>query len=396
MISYKQKYFDLKGGNDLDNVKTKDTIRFWVFNDGNPIPNHAYENLYTIIYITKDENDDSLNINVTDFKDKPFEYNIMPNLAFFGDKTPDEIKAYFLKADEKLRSRIVVCQILPNSQTPSTELGAAAAPVDLYSQIQRLESELKECNSHLATLRSQTDSKVIRVYVMRHGDRADDDAAGAEVKATVDRVEDPPLSPKGHVTARQMIDRIKIKLNGSINKIVSSPLLRCVQTAVAAREALLQEDLPTDLLDPENKIKLDFGLREVWHPKVLKRAISEVNFRTFLELSRDWSIDATILESISETGSSIEETRGIGGSADQRYRESVQRLAVESANAGHKNLLIVTHGDCLGSFVAMVAPNKSIYQVDYCGVICAEYDNKSKKWTLVNEECYGVGMMDAD
>jgi hypothetical protein len=56
------------------------------------------------------------------------------------------------------------------------------------------------------------------------------------------------------------------------------------------------------------------------------------------------------------------------------------------------NILIVTHGDALGSFVALTSSGKkSIYKVNYCGLLIADY-SKELGWTL-NENAPGVGIM---
>ena len=105
-----------------------------------------------------------------------------------------------------------------------------------------------------------------RIFVMRHGDRADDSDA---FKDLVDRPFDPPLSPMGIKTTERVVNE---RLH-EIDAIFSSPFLRCVQTAAVAQ----------NLLNVSSCI-IDSGIIEVWHPRVLKSRLCDILLRTDAEL----------------------------------------------------------------------------------------------------------------
>ena len=92
----------------------------------------------------------------------------------------------------------------------------------------------------------------VRVFLCRHGDREDYDVdrgadwkgtAAALAETTGQCVKDPPISRLGHAQARETGDYFKEILSNSLNagsavKILSSPYLRCIQTATPTAHAL--------------------------------------------------------------------------------------------------------------------------------------------------------------
>jgi len=225
---------------------------------------------------------------------------------------------------------------------------------------------------------------------MRHGDRADDHEASPEVQALVDRVEDTPLSPAGLDTAAK-VSHTHLSSQG-IEIIISSPMLRCIQTASIAASILKKPN-----------VTLDLDLREVWHPKVLKKPVYEVQLRTLEEIQRfpphfvNIVANQATLNTLGTQNTFREETRGIGGSADRRFQDEIDRLATELYKKGYKSALFVTHGDCLGSAVARFVRGKSIFEVNYCGIVRGDFDldlnTGNITWTL-GDSNPGVGIMD--
>jgi broad specificity phosphatase PhoE len=222
----------------------------------------------------------------------------------------------------------------------------------------------------------------LKVFVLRHADRADDHEASPEVQDIVDVVWDTPLAPVGFTTVQKVIGRF---VQAPFDAIVCSPMLRCVQTASAARE----------LTSTTAPVTLDTGLIEVWNDKVLKNPFAESHLRTLEELEA--KIPSAVIEYPSTLSKpTVSETRGIGGSADTRFRDAFVRLVNESVQKGHKSLLLCSHGDCIGSVVSLIFEGrKSIYSVEYCGLLVIEYDINSRTFTLdIKNSTYGVGIMD--
>ena len=211
-----------------------------------------------------------------------------------------------------------------------------------------------------------------RIFVMRHGDRADDSDA---FKDLVDRPFDPPLSPMGIKTTERVVNE---RLH-EIDAIFSSPFLRCVQTAAVAQ----------NLLNVSSCI-IDSGIIEVWHPRVLKSRLCDILLRTDAELLQfvPRAIFKHGFQSLPFVINDEGETQGIGGSADQRFRSSLTRIAIDAANSGYRSILVVTHGDCINSVGEMAG--KDIYSVDYCGLIVVDFIDSS--WQFVDS--FGIGILD--
>lgn len=191
------------------------------------------------------------------------------------------------------------------------------------------------------------------IEIFRHDARMDLDELE---KGNVDRIYDTPLSTAGVAHAELVAGR-------PADIIVSSPLLRCVQTA-----------LPTLQGRP---LLLDARFMEVYHPKVIA-SLQDFTFRTDAELPPAFYIRTA-------HGIPAEETRGIGGSADARYRSAIQDYADRAFRAGIKHVTIFTHGDCLGSFAAML--RKELYSTEYGCSITATYNGT---WEFISSNDVGI------
>ena len=168
--------------------------------------------------------------------------------------------------------------------------------------------------------------------------------------------------------------------NRGISLVVASPFSRCVQTAAFVCYIL---GIP--------KLTLLDGLGEVHHPKVLKKPIAEAQLRSLSDLELPEGIE---IDGNHTIGKKAEEIRGINGSADDRFRAEILKIAQDAARNGRHVVLVVTHGDCLASCVAMTEPPKSVYQTDYCACVCLEFNFITNQITIVAENNHGVGIMD--
>lgn len=181
------------------------------------------------------------------------------------------------------------------------------------------------------------------VQVIRHDARMDTDEMEMP---NVDRTYDTPLSTAGVAHATAAAGR-----PGDL--IVSSPLYRCIQTALPWLNGPLI---------------LDARFMEVYHPKVIV-PIQDFKFRTAHGIP-------TKLEQ-----------QGINGDADHRYRAAIQDYAERAHRAGIKHVQIFTHGDCIGSFAAMFG--KEVYSTEFGCSITGIYNGT---WTFESSNDVGIGV----
>ena len=204
----------------------------------------------------------------------------------------------------------------------------------------------------------------VDVNLHRHSLRADGDSDPA-VQATATRIHDTPLSPAG-------IDRINQKGAAPTQYIWCSDLWRCIQTAVEVQKR------------NGGIIIIDGDLGEVRHPKVLKRPVEE------FDVLDDEEVRKLTQHFIRLDPPTIrEETRGLGGTADARYRASLTRIAQWCIQRKVKEVTIISHGDSLGSLAAMC--NMSLYSIEEFGHIKATYDGT---WTYKSNADAGIMPLD--
>jgi len=251
----------------------------------------------------------------------------------------------------------------------------------ILDMIAKIDAELDALGADPKALGAAQHPPKLRIWVLRHANRADDHEETPEVKAMVEKVWDTPLAPVGHTTVQKVVE-LYMSAQGPFDTIVSSTMLRCVQTASIVRE----------LTGTTAPVRLDTGLIEVWNKNVLKYPIEEAHLMTLKELNA--VIPSAVIDYPSTISKpTVSETRGIGGSADGRFRDAFIRLANESVKKGDRNLLLCSHGDCIGSVVSLIYKGrKNIFSVEYCGLLVIDYDLESKSFTLVTT--YGVGIMD--
>jgi broad specificity phosphatase PhoE len=221
--------------------------------------------------------------------------------------------------------------------------------------------ELSKMFSRVAAYNGPTP---VDVNLHRHSLRADCDP-DETVRATVTtRIHDTPLSPAG-------IGRIHEKGAPPTQYIWCSDLWRCIQTAVEIQKHC------------GGIIIIDGDLGEVKHPKVLKRPVEEFDVLDDNEV-RKLTQNFIRLDSPEVQ----EETRGLGGSADARYRGALTRIAKWCMKRDVTEVTVISHGDSLGSLAAMC--NKELYSVEEFGRITATYNGT---WTYKSSR--DVGIIDA-
>ena len=211
------------------------------------------------------------------------------------------------------------------------------------------------------TMSSATHS--VTLHLHRHSLRADCDPS-KEVRDAVPRIHDTPLSPAG-------IARIHEKGAPPTQYIWCSDLWRCIETAVEIQK------------HNGGVIIIDGDLGEVRHPKVLKRPIEEFDVlddEEVRKLTHNFiRLDPPVIR---------EETRGLVGTADARYRNTLTRIAEWCIQRKVKDVTIISHGDSLASLADMC--KKELYTADEFGRITAIYNGN---WTYKSSR--DVGIIDA-
>lgn len=193
------------------------------------------------------------------------------------------------------------------------------------------------------------------IEVFRHDERMD----SVELeRANVDRVHDTPLSTAGVAHA------ISVAGNTTADLVVSSPLLRCVQTAIPWTNG--------------RALILDARFMEVYHPRLVG-PLHEFKFRTNDELPLAFYIRTD------HGFPKREERRGINGEADTRFRAAIQDYAEKAHRSGMKHVQIFTHGDAIGSFAQMLG--KEVYSTEFGCSITAIYNGS---WEYVSNNNVGI------
>lgn len=211
-----------------------------------------------------------------------------------------------------------------------------------------------------STPTSLPSAPAVDVNLHRHSLRADGDP-DPDVRATVTRIHDTQLSPAG-------INRIHEKGATPTQYIWCSDLWRCIETAVEIQK------------HNGGIIIIDGELGEVRHPMVLKRPVEEFDVLDDQEVRKLTQhfirLDPPVIR---------EETRGIGGTADARYRGTLTRIGEWCLRRKVSEVTIISHGDSLGSLAAMC--RKELYSIEEFGHIKATYDGT---WTYKSNADAGI------
>lgn len=199
---------------------------------------------------------------------------------------------------------------------------------------------------------------------MRHAERQDE-------HGEVDRPFDTPISEEGK--------QVAINIKFPVKKTIASPLLRTAHTAALSCGVIRWEG---GCKFNAGEVHLDARFCEVWHPKVVKTPLDQVKLLNVEELQA--AIDVPVVLHPSEHAlPSAEESRGMGGDADTRFKKAYVAIVAENPGV---DMLVVSHGDAVSALANLVG--KEVYEVNYCGWVTVGYENG--KWTFVG--AHGVGM----
>ena len=188
-------------------------------------------------------------------------------------------------------------------------------------------------------------SKIIKLFLIRHA-RQESPLCNVNV----------PLADEGLIQSKLLGERLK---NYNIDKIYSSDLIRAKSTAGIVSEIIFGENLNCEL---EELSEMDFGDMTGLSDEVIK-----VKFADYF-IKRDL-MDEDIAIPGGENGKMVYE----------RVRKAVDRIIEDAMRDNCRNIVIVSHGGAIRSFLAGVLgmpqekrfmfaknmENTSITQIDY-------------------------------
>ncbi|KAK4752318.1 hypothetical protein SAY87_021116 [Trapa incisa] len=237
-----------------------------------------------------------------------------------------------------------------------------------------------EIPAPMASMNATAPAKIYQnVIVMRHGDRLDNFVPDVDawVRETA-RPWDPPLNEKGCHRSHATGVELRTQLGFTIDRVVVSPFMRCVETASEVVSALLSSEervssarrVVAPIGPPAIKVCVDYGLCEMFngvairHPPKDPTKEGEWGF----ELSQiklkfpEGTVDPQY-EPVADKLPKWGETRG---DARARYERVLGAIADKYPC---ENLLLITHGEGLKATVSTILNGTRIHDVKYCAFV---------------------------
>ncbi|WMV30996.1 hypothetical protein MTR67_024381 [Solanum verrucosum] len=220
------------------------------------------------------------------------------------------------------------------------------------------------------------------VIVMRHGDRLDNFEELWVMKA--ERPWDPPLHQDGKIRAFCTGQKIRSSIDFPIHRVFVSPFHRCVQTAAEVVRALcdvadhsgesnvLSSNSDSVIIDPSKvKVSIEYGLCEMLN-LVAVRAVAapkDGDFKFSISQYESELPAGTVDNTVEPVYKKLPEWEESLESARARYVEVVKALADKYPS---ENLLLVTHGEGIGSIFTELNKDATVLEVAYCGHLYAK------------------------
>ena len=253
-------------------------------------------------------------------------------------------------------------------------------------------SETKRFEEFFNTVRSATRGvedyyapSVQHVFVVRHGDRTDDDKKWDK---PILRPWDPEITPRG--LRRAYETGLIIKEQAFIQRVVSSPFLRCLQTA----------DEISKGLGLQKPITVQNGVQELMSTEIKRgwdTARIEQEGLVYTPHERAMRFGGRFVEDQRQPSMvpmDIVEVRDRGGGAYQRFKDNI----IDIANHGDRvNTVIVTHGDGVAAAVNLALPDVDVFETGFCGFVhlVRNPSSPSPTWRIVQESGeHGVSWME--
>ncbi|KAF8081376.1 hypothetical protein N665_0890s0014 [Sinapis alba] len=230
------------------------------------------------------------------------------------------------------------------------------------------------------------------VFVMRHGDRIDN--FEPLWVSTAARPWDPPLVQDGMIRAFRTGQRIRSQIGLPIHRVFVSPFLRCIQTASEVVSALSAVTVDPNAMSSKDvpsidttklKVAIEYGLCEMLNSVAIRRELApkdgNFDFRLsdlealFPEGMVDHNVDM-IYKEMPEWEETVEGCR-------ERYVNIVKALADKYPT---ENLLLVTHGEGVGTTFSTFYKDTTVYEVDYCAYVELRREVSSKDGSVETGE----------
>ncbi|URD84543.1 Peptidyl-prolyl cis-trans isomerase [Musa troglodytarum] len=216
--------------------------------------------------------------------------------------------------------------------------------------------------------------RVQNVWVMRHGDRIDDQEPLWVAHAK--RPWDPPLAEGGLIRAWTAGKRLR-GAGVPIHRVVVSPFLRCLQTAVEVIRALCcvvdddsrlfaMETSQDAVLDPSRvKVSIEYGLSEMLNSEAIGSTVAPKDKKWFPHISDLGALlpSGTLDQSAESIYKELPQWEESVLEARKRYVSVIRALADKYPN---ENLLLVSHGEAIGASITSVLEDSMVFDVEYC------------------------------
>jgi len=268
--------------------------------------------------------------------------------------------------------------------TTSCERGTAKADLEVISAVSSLDLLPTSPCSEGGDQRHPS-----AIAVVRHGERLDSADPGRWYGSEDGKSypSDPPLSTLGRRQATQLGKELA---SLQFHVVISSPLIRCVATAVEICRIL---SLP---------LYIDLELGEVFNKA---HFVSPSLLRKYDDVSRSVPEDVQLVNRMAATGKAPKWPES-SQQAQQRMLRRVEHYLHQSIESKQSNCILVSHGDCVASCASELHAAKSdelVKSVDFCSYVLLRrqgqsdesqlrFLDKDRQWKM---KCKGVHLREA-
>ncbi|XP_047338698.1 uncharacterized protein LOC124942276 [Impatiens glandulifera] len=212
------------------------------------------------------------------------------------------------------------------------------------------------------------------VVVMRHGDRIDN--FEPLWTTTASRPWDPPLIDDGKLRAFCTGRKLRSQLGFPIHRVFVSPFLRCIQTAsevVSSLCAVNDDPIKTSSaeieIDPSKlKVSIEYGLCEMFNSSAIRPTVVPKDAKFDFNISDLEALlpSGTVDHSVTGVYDKLPKWEETDAETRSRYVNIIKDLADKYPS---ENLLLVTHGEGVGSAVTVCMKDVSVFDVEYCAYV---------------------------